>query len=108
MNKISAGVVTGLLLGAVQGALTMGGDAKGGDILLPILGRASQGIIAGVLVAYLTKGKTPLWRGALVGVAVGAGLGFLAALPNSEWMPMVPASAAVGLGCGLAVAKAAR
>ncbi|HET9950905.1 MAG TPA: hypothetical protein VFS09_03830 [Candidatus Eisenbacteria bacterium] len=108
MNKISAGVVTGLVLGAAQGALTMGGDAKGAEILLPILGRASQGIIAGVLAAYLTKPKTPLWRGALVGVAVGAGLGFLAALPDHAWMPMVPASAGVGLCCGLAVAKAAR
>ena len=108
MNKISAGVVTGLLLGAAQGALTMGGDAKGAEILLPILGRASQGIIAGILVAYQTKPKTPLWRGALMGIAVGAGLGLLAGAPNHAWAVVVPASAAVGLGCGLAVARAAR
>ena len=108
MNKISAGVVTGLLLGAAQGALTMGGDAKGVEILLPILGRASQGIIAGLLVAYMTKKKTPLWSGALLGAVVGAGLGFLAGWPHQVWMPIVPASAGVGLFCGLAVARAAR
>jgi hypothetical protein len=76
--------------------------------MLPILGRASQGIIAGVLTAYLTKPKTPLWRGALTGTAIGAGLGFLAGIPTHEWIRIVPYSAVVGLGCGLAVARAAR
>ena len=107
MNKVSAGVVTGLLLGAAQGAIMSGGSAHGVE-LLPILGRASQGIIAGVLTGYLTKPKTPLWRGGLTGAVVGAGLGFLAGLPSHEWLPVVPLSSAVGLACGIAVARAAR
>jgi len=108
MNKVSAGVLTGLLLGAAQGALTMGGDAKGAQLLLPILGRASQGIITGMLAGYLTKPRTPLWQGALTGIALGAGLGFVAGLPAHAWGQVVPYGAAVGLGCGLAVARAAR
>jgi hypothetical protein len=109
MNKVSAGVVTGLLLGAAQGALSLGENAKGVEqSLLPILGRASQGIIAGILTAYLTKGKAPLWQGALMGAAIGAGLGFLAGLPTHAWSQLVPYSAAVGLGCGVAVARASR
>ena len=108
MNKVSAGVVTGLLLGAVQGALISGGHAKGMELMLPILGRASQGIIAGILTAYRTKAKTPLWLGALTGTAIGTGLGFLAAIPTHAWMQVVPTSAIVGLGCGIAVARAAR
>jgi hypothetical protein len=108
MNKMSAGVLTGLVLGAAQGVLTHHGDAKGVEFLLPILGRASQGIINGVLSAYLTNAKTPLWRGGLSGAAVGAGLGFLAGLPAHSWTHAVPFSAAVGLGCGIAAARAAR
>ena len=107
MNKVSAGVVTGLLLGAAQGAIMSGGSAHGVE-LLPVLGRASQGIIAGILTGYLTKGKAPLWRGGLTGAAIGAGLGFLAGLPTHHWLHVVPLSAAVGLGCGLAVARATR
>jgi len=108
MNKVSAGVVTGLLLGAAQGALTAAQGSKGIELLLPILGRASQGIIAGILTAYFTKPKTPFWIGALMGGVVGAGLGFLAGLPTHAWAQIVPYSAAVGLGCGVAVARAAR
>jgi hypothetical protein len=109
MKKVPAGVVTGLLLGAAQGALMAAGSGKGVEHFLPpILGRASQGIIAGILTAYATKPKTPLWRGGLTGLAVGAGLGFLAGSPAHSWATVIPYSAVVGLGCGLAVARAAR
>ncbi len=108
MTKVSAGVLAGLALGGAHGAWSAGGDASGMALLLPILGRASQGIINGVLTAYLTKARTPLWRGGLVGAAVGVGLGALAGIPASNWMQTVPASALVGLGCGLATAKAKR
>jgi hypothetical protein len=108
MNKVSAGVLTGLVLGAAHGVLTRHADAKGVDLFLPILGRASQGIINGVLAAYMTRRKTPLWQGGFVGALLGAGLGFLAGLPAHSWMQAVPYGAAVGLGCGLAATKAAR
>ena len=108
MTKVSAGVLAGLFLGGAHGVWSAGGDASGTALFLSILGRASQGIINGVLAAYLTNPRTPLWRGGLVGCALGAGLGALAGIPASNWMQTVPASALVGLGCGLAAAKAKR
>jgi hypothetical protein len=108
MTKVSAGVLAGLVLGAAHGAWSADGEASGTALFLPILGRASQGIINGVLAAYLTNARTPLWRGGLVGAALGAGLGALAGIPASDWMRTVPASALVGLGCGLAAAKGKR
>ena len=49
-----------------------------------------------------------MWQGAIVGAIVGAGLGCLASIPTKHYFPMVPYSAAVGLACGIAVAKAAK
>lgn len=108
MTKVSAGVAAGLLLGAAQGFLTAGPEATGMETFLSILGRASQGIINGVLVAYAIKPKAPLWRGGLVGGALGALLGGLAGIPTQNWGQVLPWSAAVGIGCGLAAARAGR
>ncbi len=108
MSKVSAGVVAGLLLGAAQGVLSAGTGAPGMALFLAILGRASQGIINGVLAGYAIKSKAPLWRGGLVGGALGVGLGLLAGIPDQSWMQVVPMSAIVGVGCGLAVARAGR
>ena len=108
MTKVSAGVAVGLLLGAAQGFLTAGAEATGMETFLSILGRASQGIINGVLVAYMTGPKTPLWRGGLVGGVLGALLGGLAGIPAQDWGQLVPWSAAVGVGGGLAAARAGR
>ena len=108
MTKVSAGVVAGLLLGAAQGFLTASQGTAGMALFLAILGRASQGIINGVLVAYAIKAKAPLWRGGLVGGALGALLGGLAGIPAQSWSQVVPWSAVVGVGCGLAAARAGR
>ena len=108
MSKVAAGVVTGLLLGAAQGVISVGTGAEGMTLFLAILGRASQGIINGVLAAYAVRGKSPLWRGGLIGGALGAGLGCLAGIPAQSWAQVVPWSAVVGLGCGMAVARAGR
>jgi len=108
MSKVSAGVVAGLLLGAAQGFLSAGQSATGMAIFLAILGRASQGIINGVLAGWAIKSKAPFWRGGLVGGALGVGLGLLAGIPDQDWTRVVPMSAIVGIGCGLAVARAGR
>ena len=108
MTKVSAGVLAGLLLGAAQGVISAGTGEGGMALFLAILGRASQGIINGVLAAYAIKAKSPLWRGGLIGAALGAGLGVLAGIPAQSWAQVVPWSAVVGLGCGMAVARAGR
>ena len=73
-------------------------------IFTTILGRASQGIVNGVLAAYVTPGKTPLWRGALLSGGIGLGLGALAGIPNHTWATTLPLGTIVGIGCGLATA----
>ncbi len=108
MSKVSAGVLAGILLGVLHGVLTVRGHADAGAISANIVGRMSQGIINGVLAAYANKGATPLWRGAIWGVLIGAALGFLAGLAGHSMRDAVPPSALVGLGCGLATAKAKR
>ncbi|MGH7682319.1 MAG: hypothetical protein ACRENN_10085 [Candidatus Eiseniibacteriota bacterium] len=104
MTKVTAGVLTGIVLGAAHGLVSSWGEPRAMVIFTTILGRASQGIVNGVLAAYVTQGKTPLWRGALLGGAIGLGLGAIAGFPHKTWMMTLPLGAAVGIGCGLATA----
>ncbi len=111
MKKLTAGVVTGLVLGAVQGVVTEAPDADAFGMFLGALGRGSQGVINGILVAYMTRPMTPLWRGGLTGAMVGAVLAVVAMVagnPAQPWVIAVPSSAVVGAGCGIAAAKVAR
>lgn len=104
MTKVTAGVVAGLILGAVHGVVGAWGEPKAMDMFTSTLGRASQGIINGILAAYASRGETPLWRGALIGSAIGLALGGLAGLPERTWATSLPFGAVVGLGCGAAAA----
>lgn len=106
MTKVTAGVLTGIVLGAAHGLVSSWGEPRAMVIFTTILGRASQGIVNGVLAAYVTEGKTPLWRGALLGGAIGLGLGAISGLPGHNWATTLPLGAAVGIGCGLATAAA--
>ena len=108
MTKVSAGVLTGIVLGAAHGLVGAWGEPRVIDVFTSVLGRASQGIITGVLAAYVTPGRTPVWRGALLGGAIGLGLGALAGLPHRDWLTMIPAGGVIGLFCGGATARAGR
>lgn len=108
MTKVSAGVLTGIVLGAAHGLVGAWGDPRVMDVFTSVLGRASQGIITGVLAAYATPGRTPAWRGALLGGAIGIGLGGLAGIPDRNWITMVPAGGAIGLVCGIVTSRAGR
>ena len=108
MTKVSAGVLTGIVLGASHGLVVAWGEPRVMDVFTSVLGRASQGIITGVLSAYLTPGRTPVWRGALIGGAIGLALGGLAGIPDRNWLAMVPAGGAIGVLCGAATARAGR
>jgi hypothetical protein len=57
-----------------------------------------------VFAAYITRGKTPLWRGGLWSGLIGLALGALAGIPNHAWATTLPLGAVVGIGCGLATA----
>jgi len=108
MTKVSAGVLTGILLGVLYGLYNVHGAATATTLSASLLGRSAQGIINGVLAAHANKGAPPLWRGALWGVLIGLGLGVLAGLTSHTFpMSLIP-SAILGLGCGLVTAKAKR
>ncbi len=104
MTKVTAGVLIGIVLGALHGVVSAWGEPKTMVIFTTILGRASQGIVNGVLAAYVTPGNTPLWRGALFSGLIGLLLGALAGIPGRDWTMTLPLGAAVGIGCGLATA----
>ena len=104
MTKVTAGVLTGIVLGAIHGVITGWGEPRAMDVFTTILGRSSQGIINGVLAAYVTSGNTPLWRGGLLAGLIGLALGALAGIPGHSWATALPLGAAVGVGCGLATA----
>jgi hypothetical protein len=106
MSKVTAGVLAGVLLGAIYGVVNAGAETSAGALTANLLGRASQGIINGVLAAYANKGATPLWRGALWGALIGAGLGAVSGLAGQPLSRAIPLSALVGLGCGIATARA--
>src|SRR5258705_3846719 len=90
MTKVSAGVLTGIVLGAAHGLIGAWGEPRVIEVFTSVLGRASQGIITGVLAAYVTPGRTPIWRGALLAGAIGLGLGGLAGPPPRGWVTMRP------------------
>jgi len=104
MSKVTAGVLAGIVLGVLNGVWSAWGEPKAMDVFTTILGRASQGIINGVLAAYVTRGNTPLWRGGLVSGLIGLALGALAGLPGHSWAMTLPLGTVVGVGCGLATA----
>ncbi len=106
MTKVTAGVLAGIVLGAAHGVVSAWGEPRAMDVFTTMLGRASQGIINGVLTAYANKGKTPFWRGALLGGVIGLGLGVLSGLPDRDWSHTLPLGALIGVGCGLATAAA--
>jgi len=96
----------GIVLGAIHGFLNTGAETSSTALSASLLGRASQGIINGVLAAYANKGAPPLWRGALWGALIGVGLGAVSGLAGQALSRAIPFSALVGLGCGIATAKA--
>jgi hypothetical protein len=108
MRKVTAGVMTGLVLGTVHGIVADGGVSGGTVLFLSALARGSQGVINGLLAAYLTPSKTPLWRAGLVGAVIGAILGVVAGAQAQGLAQAVPWSAAIGLACGLVAGKTAR
>ena len=106
MSKVTAGVLVGILLGIANGFWGARGESGAAAVLTTVLGRASQGIINGILAAYATPGKPPIWRGALVGALIGAGLGILSGIPGRSWSESIPLGSLVGLGCGVATSRA--
>ena len=108
MTKVSVGVLAGIVLGLLYGLYNARGGAGAAALSASLLGRSSQGIINGVLAAYANKGVTPLWRGGLWGTLIGLGLGVLAGLASHSITGALLPSAVLGLGCGLATAKAKR
>jgi hypothetical protein len=108
VSRVTAGVLAGIVLGLLHGFLTAGGYTDAAGISANLLGRMSQGIINGILAAYANKGGAPWWRGALWGALIGLLLGFLAGLQANAVRDALLPSALVGLGCGLATAKAKR
>jgi len=108
MTKVTAGVVTGIVLGAAHGAVSAWGEPRVLDIFISVLGRASQGIINGVLAAYVAPGRTPVWRGMLLSGLIGLALGGLSGIPDRNWNQTLPLGAFIGVACGAAAAKAGR
>lgn len=101
-------MLAGILLGALHGLISARGEADTAVVVATVLGRASQGIINGILAAYATRPKSPVWRTALWGALIGAGLGCLSGIPHRAWLETIPLGAAVGLGCGAAAASSGR
>jgi len=108
MTREAAGVLAGIVLGALHGFLSTRGQPDASAVAAAVLGRASQGIINGILAAYATRPGAPVWRTALWGALIGAGLGCLSGTPHRAWLETIPLGAVVGLGCGAATALAGR
>ncbi len=106
MTKVSAGVLAGVVLGLTYGLYNVRGETAATAISASLLGRVSQGIINGILAAYANRGATPLWRGALWGILIGVGLGLIGGLTAHVFPEALLPSAILGLGCGLATARA--
>ena len=106
MTKVTAGVVTGIVLGAAHGVLSSWGAPHAIDVFYSILGRASQGIVNGVLAAYVARGRPPMWRPMLLSGLIGLALGGLAGIADHNWSQTLPLGAFIGVACGAATARA--
>jgi peptidoglycan/LPS O-acetylase OafA/YrhL len=106
MTKVTAGVVTGIVLGAAHGVLSSWGEPRALDVFYSVLGRASQGIVNGVLAAYVARGRSPMWRAMLLSGLIGLALGALAGIPKENWQQTLPLGAFIGVACGAATARA--
>lgn len=108
MTKATAGVLTGIALGAAHGIVVGWGRPDTLEVLTIVLGRASQGIINGILAAYAIPGRTPVWGGILIGGAIGLVLGVVAGIHGRTWAESIPAGGLIGAACGAAAARAGR
>ncbi len=108
MSRISGGVLAGIVLGGLYGVWSARGAGDAAAIVGMVLGRASQGIVNGILAAYFTPPRSPAWRGALTGGLIGGLLGALRGIPHQTWAEAVPLGLAVGIGCGVAASLAGR
>lgn len=108
MTKVTAGVLTGIVLGAAHGVVSTWGEPHTLDLFVAVLGRASQGIINGVLAAWVAPGRTPVWRAMLLSGLIGLLLGGLSGIPAKNWEQTLPFGAFIGAACGAAAARAGR
>jgi len=108
MTRETAGVLAGVALGVAHGFLSARGQSEAAVVAATVLGRASQGIINGILAAYATRPGAPIWWTSLWGAVIGAGLGCLSGIPHRAWAETIPLGALVGLGCGAAAGLAGR
>lgn len=106
MTKVTAGVITGIALGAAYGVASAWGEPRMLDQFVTILGRASQGIINGVLAAYAAPARTPVWRAMLFSGLIGLALGALGGIASRDWAHTLPSGAFIGAACGAAAARA--
>ena len=105
MTKVTAGVLTGIVLGAAHGILSSWGEPRALDIFYSILGRASQGIVNGVLAAWVAQGRPTMWRPMLLSGLIGLVLGGLSGIPKENWQQTLPLGAFIGACCGAAAAR---
>ncbi len=108
MSRVTAGVLAGIVLGSLYGVWSAREAAEVASMIEIVLGRASQGIVNGILAAYFTPPGSPSWRGAITGAAVGVLLGALRGLVHHDWIETVPLGALLGLGCGIVTGLASR
>lgn len=106
MTKVTAGVVTGIVLGAAHGVVSAWGEPRALDIFVSVLGRASQGIINGVLAAWVARGRRHAWGTILLSAAIGLALGGVAGIPREDWTLTLPFGTAIGAACGAAASRA--
>jgi drug/metabolite transporter (DMT)-like permease len=105
MSKLTAGVLAGLFLGVAHGVVSGWGEPRTMGIFMSILGRASQGIVTGVLAARFARGRTSMWRAMLLSGIAGLALGGLAGIPEENWRETLPMGAVIGIVCGMAAAR---
>ena len=105
MTKATAGVLTGIILGAAHGVYSAAGDPQTTSLFTSILGRASQGIVNGILAAYVAGGRPSTLRPVFLSALIGAVLGFLSGFPEKSWLQTVPLGALLGACCGFAASK---
>ena len=105
MNRVKLGMLTGLVLGLLDGLSAFYVSEAQDMMTMIIVGGTVKGLITGLLVGLIARSVGGAGIMALAGVVAGGVLSVLAAIPTGSYVEIVPSGIVIGLVVGLVVSR---
>lgn len=105
MKKVLLGLLSGALLGLLDGLSALFVPEAEGMLAVIIVSATVKGIINGLLVGLIARKTEGLGKNVLAGGGVGLVLSVLAAMPSGSYVEIIVPGLFIGLMLGFIVAK---